>query len=87
MNEDKVIQKLFEHDDQFAQVREEVGDLRREVLHNLDGMMVILKRLDEERIFTYEMVKRIEGRVDAHDQEIQKTKQEVLKLKTRLNVA
>lgn len=45
MNEDKVINKLFEHDEQFAQVREEIAGARRGVLHELDEITVILKRL------------------------------------------
>lgn len=87
MNEDKIIQKLFEHDERFERLETKIDDTHREVLHGMDEIMVILKRLDEERVFTYEMVKRIEERVDTHDREIQKTKQDVLQLKTRLNVA
>lgn len=87
MNEEKIINKLFEHDERFERLENKIDDVRREVLQGMDEMTVILKRLDGERVFTYEMVKRIEERVDTHDREIQITRQDVIQLKTRLNVA
>lgn len=64
MNEVKIVNKLLEHDEQFVQVKSEIGQLRSDMNQRLDEVMVILRRLDQERIFTTEWIKRIEGRVE-----------------------
>lgn len=71
----KIVEKLIEHDEQFVQVRSEMGQFRDEVNQRLDDIIVILKRLDQERIFTTEWIKRIEGKVEKHDTDIKKIKQ------------
>lgn len=80
MSEDKIIQKLLEHDEQLSRIvtKDEFSDFRKETLQNQEEMITILKRLDQERIFTIEWVKRIEKEVEEHRQEIEKIK---LKLK------
>lgn len=50
MEESKIIKKLLEHDEQFVSIREEISQLRREILQGQDEMMTILRRLDQERI-------------------------------------
>lgn len=52
MNEEKIIKKLFEHDDRFEGLEKEIGDFKRETLDGQEQMITILKRLDQERIFT-----------------------------------
>jgi hypothetical protein len=75
---DKVITKLLEHDDQFVQIikkiDDDVGGLRREMLDGQDQMMTILKRLDQERIFTVEWIKRMEKDIETHGDEIKRIK-------------
>jgi len=80
MSEDKIIQKLLEHDEQLSRVvtKDEFGEFKKETLQNQEEMITILKRLDQERIFTIEWVKRIEKEVEEHHKEIEKMK---LKLK------
>ena len=82
MLEDKIIAKLLEHDDKLANIvtAEEFQKFRGEVLHGQDLMVTILKRLDEERIFTHKWVKDIENKVE-------ETRAEVQRLKFQLNVA
>ncbi len=81
MNEEKVIQKLLEHDEQFDKIEEKLDKMvtREEYLQGQDEMMTILRRLDQERIFTAEWVKRIEKEVEQHGIEIAKMKQ-ILKI-------
>jgi uncharacterized protein YjgD (DUF1641 family) len=77
MPEEQIIQKLLEHDEQLEFIRENMatkGDFSR-VLTQQEEMITILKRLDEERIFTVEWIKRIEKEVDDHRVEITKMKQ------------
>jgi hypothetical protein len=52
MAEDKIVKKLLEHDEKFADIRREISDLRRDTLQGQDEMIGILRRLDQERIFT-----------------------------------
>lgn len=75
MNEEKIIKKLFEHDDEFVEVNKKIDDFRRETLNGQEQMMTILKRLDQERIFTAEWIRRIEADVEANKTEVIKIKQ------------
>jgi len=79
---DRVIKKLIEHDERFERIEEKVDKMvtREEYLRGYDEMITILRRLDQERIFGNQWVKRIEKRVDGHDQEIAQIKQ-VLNIK------
>ena len=82
MNEDQIIVKLIEHDERFNRLEEKMAtkDDLRQVYNTLDAAMVILKRLDQERVFTAQWVSRIEQRVEEDHKEI-------LRLKQVLNVA
>ncbi len=75
MNEEKIIKKLFEHDDEFVAVNKKIDDFRRETLNGQEQMITILKRLDQERIFTAEWIRRIETDVEVNKEEIIKMKQ------------
>lgn len=75
MNEEKIIKKLFEHDDRFEKLEKEIGDFRRETLDGQEQMITILKRLDQERIFTAEWIRRIEADVETNKMEVIKIKQ------------
>lgn len=81
MSEEKIIQKLLEHDERFDSLvtKNEFHEFKDQILTGLDQAMTILKRLDQERIFTIEWVKRIEKEVKEHSSEIKHIKQ-VLKI-------
>ena len=66
MNEDKIIQKLIEHDERFDSIEQKLDSKlgRDEYLKGQDEIMTILRRLDQERIFTAEWIRRIENDVD-----------------------
>ena len=64
--EDKIIQKLVEIDqklDTFA-TKLELADFKDQMMTQLDKHSVILDRLDQERVFTIDRVKRIEDDVE-----------------------
>ena len=63
MNEEKIIEKLLRHDQRFDHLKAEMRQMRREYLHGQDQIMVILKRLDEERLFTTHWIQRIEAKI------------------------
>lgn len=86
MNEDKIILKLLEHDERLERVEGKIDKMltRDEFTKTSDQMMVILKRLDEERIFTYSWIRRVEEEVgamkmtaDRHERDLQRVKKEL----------
>ncbi|MCX7779085.1 MAG: hypothetical protein N2259_02480 [Patescibacteria group bacterium] len=81
MPQDKIILKLLEHDERLERIEEKMAtkDDMREIMEMLEGITTIAQRLDQERIFTAEWVKRIEKEVEEHRQEIIKIKK-VLKI-------
>ncbi|MFH1192881.1 MAG: hypothetical protein V1656_01010 [Candidatus Jorgensenbacteria bacterium] len=95
MNEDRVIQKLVEHDKHFDLIvgklvehdkkldgvvmKDEFQNFKHQVLTAQDEMVTILRRLDQERIFTTAWVGRIEKEVEEHTREIKSIKQ-ILKI-------
>ena len=74
MDENKIINKLIEHDNHFVDIMQEISDSRKENLQAQDEMITILRRLDQERIFTTEWIKRIEGDVEKQRLEIDQIK-------------
>ncbi len=79
MNEDKIIQKLIEHDERLDRIEEKMAtraDLN-DIRTTMDAMLGILNRLDQERIFTVEAIRRIENEVQVHSQEIKQIKQQL----------
>lgn len=81
MEEQKVQQQLASHTVQLGLMTKEVKDFRgefdefrNEVLTGQDQMIKILMRLDQERIFTHEWVKRIETEVAHHTEDINRIK-------------
>lgn len=73
---DKIIDKLVEHDGRLDQMvtKNEFNTFKDQILTGQDKMMQILQRLDQERIFTQEWIKRIEKEVENHTKEISKIK-------------
>jgi len=65
MDEGKIIQKLLDHDEQFENIKTGILQLRSELINGQEEMITILKRLDEERIFTAEWIRRVEHEVEA----------------------
>jgi hypothetical protein len=77
MDEDKIIKKLIDHDARFDRIEERLDGFvtKTDFNNRSDQMMVILKRLDQERVFTSEWIKRIESEVAQHTKEIGQLKE------------
>ncbi len=75
MDEDKIINKLIEIDEKLVDMatRSDLRELKDEINTRLDEQSVILKRIDEERYFMVDWVRRIET--------------DVQKIKTHLQIA
>lgn len=64
MNEEKVIKKLLDHDEEFERVHQGIDELKKEILSGQDQILTIVQRLDQERVFTFEYVKRLQKDID-----------------------
>lgn len=75
MEEDRIILKLIEHDEKLAQTatKDDLAAVREELVRGQDETLVILRRLDQERVFGTARVDRIE--------------EDVSRIKLKLNVA
>lgn len=64
--QDKIIQKLVEMDSKLdSMVTSRIfGEFQDEVRTNFDNQSQILRRLDQERLFTTEHIRRIEADVE-----------------------
>lgn len=73
---DRISKKLLEHDDSLREIKETMAtksDINR-VMNSLDEVLTITRRLDQERIFTQEWIRRIEKEVSDHTKELTKVK-------------
>lgn len=70
MNEQKIVEKLLEHDEELRWIRENMAtrDDIRGIMSVLDVQTVILKRVDENQTFTDVRLRRLENRMDAKDE-------------------
>lgn len=60
----QVVSKKFqEHDDRFDKVDESMVGLRNDMLTHFDKQLVILQRLDQERVVTNHRLDRLEAKV------------------------
>jgi hypothetical protein len=66
-------------EDLRGELGSEIRDLRNEVFNRLDEVLTVVKRMDQERIFTFEYVKRLETDVDKNSRQIERIK-DVLKI-------
>ncbi len=93
MNEEKIIAKLVDHDEQLREIKDnmvtknELAEFKDEYLQGQDEMMTILKRLDEDRIFTHRWVDRIESDLEHTKSRVAQSEDEISKLKTDLKIA
>jgi hypothetical protein len=88
MTDNAILQKLQEHDRRFQTIderldqllsKEEFATFRQNFYTMMDQAMVILQRLDQERVFTNERIKRIEADLAHQQAELRQIKQ-ILKI-------
>jgi hypothetical protein len=76
MNEKKVVEALLAHGEQLVRIEEQMATKQdiRGIVQALDEQTVILRRLDEERVFDGARIRRAEDRIDHHEAEIRELK-------------
>ena len=79
MSEETLTKRLVEQDAKLERVLVTMAtkDDVEHVTEAIDGVMQILRRLDQERIFTAEWVRRIEAEVERHTKELAEVKQQL----------
>lgn len=63
MNTQFVAEKLLEHDQHFDELKNEIDDKFNRIMTVLDYQTGILRRLDQERLFTNTRLDRHEKRI------------------------
>lgn len=58
---------------------DEFRQAQNEIYNRLDEIITIVRRMDQERVFTFEYVKRVEADVDKNRREIDRIK-DILKI-------
>ena len=74
MNEDKIIEKLLEHDQEFITLRQEMKNGFDGINKTLEQMVTILKKIQEDHVFALEWLKRLQDQVERQENEITKIK-------------
>ena len=66
MTEDKIVKKLVEHNERLDRSEEKLDKVatRDEMNARMDELLVILRKLDEDRLFTFAIYKRLEKDVE-----------------------
>jgi len=60
MNEEKIIEKLLEHDREFIAIRREMKDGFNKVNETLEQLVTIVKKIQEDHVFALEWLKRLQ---------------------------
>lgn len=79
MSDDKIIKKLIEHDEKLEALEDKMEAGFKDTIGKLEKITTIVQRLDQERVFTNEWIKRVEGQLEKQEKEITKIKQ-ILKI-------
>jgi len=88
MNEDVLKYVATKHDleELGITLRDEFRQSQSEVLSRLDKIVTTVERLDQERLFTFEYVKRLEGKVDKIETEVDKSRKDIDHIKDILKI-
>jgi|GEM_PF-1571435 len=84
---DRITDKLFEHDEKFVSLETEIKEFKAEYLRGQDQIMKILTRLDDERVFTVEAIRRMQDELDLQKRQINEHDVLLSKIKLELKVA
>jgi hypothetical protein len=73
MEETKLVAELVDHRERLDRIEQRMNTVptRDELFSKLDSMAKVLDRLDQERIFSMEWIRRIENDVDKIKKQLQ----------------
>ncbi|MGC8977425.1 MAG: hypothetical protein ACP5OB_07400, partial [Candidatus Ratteibacteria bacterium] len=76
--------EVISHTKMIEEIRKNM--VTKDIYNVLDEIVRIVRKLDQERIFTVEWVERIEGKVEQNTQDIEKNREEIKKIKERIGM-
>lgn len=76
MNEELIVKKLIEHDEQLSYIRQNMftRDDGRKMMDILEGIATVVKKIQEDHTFAIEWLKRLQTQVERQQEDIQKIK-------------
>jgi chromosome segregation ATPase len=83
---DKITDTLLDHSGQFKVLAGDINHFKQEILQGQDNIITILKRLDEDRVFTAQGLRRLDDEVSEHKVIIREHDVILGKVKTELNI-
>jgi hypothetical protein len=89
MDEDKVIKKLIEHGDRLDTIESKIDRVLTsdEYADGQDKVIKILTRLDEERVYTNETIRRIQDEIVTQKKVTAEHERLLQKVKLELHIA
>lgn len=92
MDEDKIIQKLMEHDDRLERIEQKFETVMskeegRGIKETLEQVVSIVKKIQDDHFFTIELYKRMQNEIDNQKSELRKQDEEIRKIKMQLKMA
>jgi hypothetical protein len=89
MDEEKVINKLMEQDDRLETIEGKIDRVLTsdQYADGQDKVMKILTRLDEERVYTSEIIRRIQDEIDSQKKVTAEHERLLQKVKLELHIA
>ncbi|MDI6816184.1 MAG: hypothetical protein QME41_03190 [Actinomycetota bacterium] len=89
MNEDilKYIATKHDLEELGIVLRDEFRQSQSEVLSRLDKIVTMVMRHDQERLFTFEYVKRVEGEVEKIETKVEKSRKDIEHIKDILKTS
>lgn len=88
MNEDilKYIATKHDLEELGIVLRDEFRQSQSDILSRLDKIVTTVERLDQERLFTFEYVKRLEGKVEKLETKVEKSRKDIDHIKGILKI-
>ena len=87
MNDDILKYVATKHDLENLLTKDEFEQSRSEVLSRLDTIISTVMRLDRERLFTFEYVKRVEGEVEKIESKVEQSRKDIEHIKDILKTS
>ncbi len=80
----KVGMEVIKHTQMIEEIRKNM--VTKDIYGILDEIVRIVRKLDQERIFTIEWIERIESKVEKNTQDIEKNKEDIKKIKEKIGM-
>ena len=70
MDDNRIINKLLEHDEHFERLRERMGIDTRTILSTIEGLATLCKKMEQELIFTNSWLRRLQTHSEKQEERL-----------------